>query len=305
MPLPDGKPARLMVITAHPVDAFDNSGGTCAEHLEQGDQVTAVICTSGINIHNERLYDELRKPEAERDPAVLSEASEDYAARKKKEAEDSLGCFGITDVVVLPYEDGRYDIQPGMVEDLEELICDRKPHLIIQQNPMDGLGNFDDHAIIGIATSHAISRAGRARYDRNRTPWQPVEVYLLGVFGVNASPFADQHLRPDVFVDVTRHYRAKVRAHQRIATQGQHIGWGQKRIEGIEGHCGIFAGTSYAEAFVRTTVPVFDTLPINQKRYEDLKLPSAERMRRNHQLLGAFVREADGSFAWGIDPDEV
>ena len=30
MPLPDGSPARLMVITAHPVDAFDSSGGTCA-----------------------------------------------------------------------------------------------------------------------------------------------------------------------------------------------------------------------------------------------------------------------------------
>ena len=66
-----------------------------------------------------------------------------------------------------------------------------------------------------------------------------------GVFGVNSHPYGDSSIRPDVFIDVTRHYEAKVRAHQSIATQGQHVGWGQKRIEG---HCGIFAGTSYAEA---------------------------------------------------------
>ena len=304
MPLPSGSPARIMVITAHPVDAFDNSGGTCAEHIAQGDHVTAVICTSGINIHNERLFDELRKPEAERDPEVLRESSEDYAARKKKEAEDSLGCFGIADVIVLPYEDGTYEIEPGMVDDLERIIRDRKPHLIIQQNPRDATAVRDDHALVGVATSHAISRAGRARYDDSSAPGRPTEVYLLGVFGVNAHVYGD-HARPDVFIDVTRHFEAKVRAHQSISTQGQHIGWGQKRIEGIEGHCGIFAGTSYAEAFVRLKVPVFDTLPINPKHHADLQISSAESMKNNHQLLGAFVKEADGGWAWGVEAEKI
>ncbi len=305
MPLPDGTPARLMVITAHPVDAFDNSGGTCAEHVGQGDHVTAIMCTSGVNTHNERLHDELRKAEADRDPQVMQESTQEYAQRKRKEAEQSLGCFGITDVVVLPYDDGRYDIQPQMVDDLEELICDRKPHLIMQQNPRDGLAQFEDHAIIGVATSHAIARASRPHYGKPRAPWEPVEVYYLGVYGVNAYALSDNSMRPDVFVDVTKHYKAKVQAHQHIASQGQNIGWGQKRIEAIEGHCGIFAGVSYAEAFVRARVPVFTTLPINARRYEDLKLTSAERARKNHQLLGAFVREADGSYAWGIDPAKV
>lgn len=304
MPLPDGNPARLMVITAHPVDAFDNTGGTCAEHIQNGDHVTALICTSGINTHNEKLIDELRKPEAERDSAILSEPPEEYAARKKREAEVSLGCFGITDVVVLPYDDHRYDVQPEMVADIEELICDRKPHVIMQQDPREGVLT-DDHAIIGAATSQAIAAAGTAKYGSSRTPWRPVEVYLLGVYGVNVSLSGPSNLRPDIFIDVTKHYKAKVKAHQSIESQGQHIGWGQKRIEGIEGHCGIFAGVSYAEAFQRTSVPVFTMIPINEKRYEDLKLSSSERMKKNHQLLGAFVKEADGSYAWGIDPDKV
>jgi LmbE family N-acetylglucosaminyl deacetylase len=302
MPLPDGKPARIMVVTAHPVDAFDNTGGTCAEHISQGDHVTAVICTSGIYVHNERLKDELRKPESERDPAVLSESPEAYAARKRDEAEKSLGCFGITDVVLLPYDDGSHALEPGMIEDLEMLIRDRKPHVILQQDPLDGAAVFDDHALVGAATSLAIEAAGRVRFGDPRPPWEPVEVYLLGTYGINTSPFGNRHARVDVFVDVTKHYEAKVRAHQYIVSQGQNIGWGQKRIEGIEGHAGIFAGTSYAEAFVRVTPPVCETLPINRKRYEDLQLSSAERFKKNHQLLGAFVPEADGSYAWGLKP---
>ena len=303
MPLPDGKPARLMVVTAHPVDAFDSSGGTCAEHIAQGDHVTAVICTSGIHTHNEKLLDELRKPEAERDPAILNEPAEIYAARKKEEAEGSLRCFGITDVVVLPYNDGKFALDADMIRDVADLICDRKPHFILQQNPMDGMATYDDHALIGTATQKAIAAAGQARYGDPRPPWRPIEVYIFGVFGINTSPFSSHQTRVDVFVDVTKHVEAKVKAHQFITTQGQHVGWGQKRIEGIEGHCGIFAGTSYAEAFIRVSPPVCETLPISKKRYEDSRLSSAEDMRKNHQLTGAFVREADGSFAWGFKPD--
>ena len=303
MPLPDGKPARLMVITAHPVDAFDNTGGTCAEHAQQGDHVTAVICTSGINIHNERLIDELRKPQSERDPAITGESAQAYGARKREEAEKSLGCFGITDVVVLPYDDGQYVIQPAMVADLEALICDRKPHVILQQDPGDGMVVFDDHAIIGAATYQAMAAAHRPSYGDPRQPWGPIEVYLLGHYPIGTSPFGRQHARVDVFVDVTKHYEAKVRAHQFITTQGTNVGWGQKRLEGIEGHAGIFAGCSYAEAFIRVSPPLYETLPINRRRYEDSKLSAAERFRKRQQLLGAFVPEADGSCVGGRKPD--
>jgi len=98
-------------------------------------------------------------------------------------------------------------------------------------------------------------------------------------------------------VDVTKHVEAKVRAHQFIQTQGQHRGWGQKRIEAIEGHLGVFAGTSYAEAYVRAHPPVVETLPIDNHRFENEKLSSSQQMRRNHQLTGAFIPEADGSSA--------
>ena len=68
------------------------------------------------------------------------------------------------------------------------------PELLDRENPLgpkgepamplpDGKPVRDDHALVGVATGHAISRAGRALYNSDRTPWQPVEVYLLGYSG--------------------------------------------------------------------------------------------------------------------------
>ena len=304
MPLPDGKQARLMVVAAHPCDAFDNTGGTCAEHIAQGDHVTVVICTSGIYTHNERLSDELRKPETERDPQIMAEPPEAYAAQKRAEAEGSLGCFGITDVVVLPYDDHQLTINPDMMKDLEALISDRRPHIIMQQDPVDGGALYDDHALIGVATCKAIQAAATARYADSRKPWCPVEVYFLGVRGINSSPSGiyNKYERVDVFIDVTKHVEAKVRAHQLLASQGQDRSWGQKRVEAIEGHAGIFAGVPYAEAYVRMQSPVCDTLPICANRYANLQMPSADSFGKKCQLLGAFVPEADGSYAGGFKP---
>ncbi len=303
MPLPDGQPARLMVVAAHPADAFDNTGGTCAEHIAQGDHVTVVICTCGIHVHNERLRDELRKPEAERDPAIISETAEDHAERKMQEARESLGCFGITDVVLFTFDDLQSELNPRMIDGLEKMIRDRKPHILMMQDPENNLAVRDDHALIGAATWQAIQGANQVRYGDPRPPWIPVEIYVLGVFGINAALFTRQHRRVDVFVDVTKHVEAKVKAHQFLASQGQDRGWGQKRFEAIEGHAGMFAGASYAECFARFMPPICNTLPVCRQRYEDHQLASAESFRKTHQLLGAFVREADGSFAWGHEPD--
>ncbi len=297
MPLPDSTPARIMVVGAHPVDVFDNTGGTCAEHVAQGDSVTAVICTSGIHTHNERLIDELKKPEGQRDTQVIDEPPEAYAERKRQEAMSSLALFGVEDVVVLSYDDGMWDLNAGMIKDLTEVILDRKPHVMLQQNPGDGAALRDDHALIGVATHHAVVAAAQVRYGDTRACWHVLETYYYGVYGVNAHPFRSPNLPVDLFVDVTNHVEAKVRAHQFIESQGQHRGWGQKRIEAIEGHLGVFAGTSYAEAYVRAQPPVVETLPIDRHRFGNEKLSSSEQMRRNHQLTGAFVPEADGSSA--------
>jgi len=188
MLLPDSTPARIMVEGAHLVDVFDSTGGTCAEHIAQGDSVTAVICTSGIHTHNERLVDELKKPEGQRDSQVIHEPPEAYAERKRQEAMSSLALFGVEDVVILPYDDGMWNLNADMIKDLTEVILDRKPHVMLQQNPGDGAALRDDHALIGVATHHAIVAAAQVRYGDTRPCWHVLGTYYYGVYGVNYFP---------------------------------------------------------------------------------------------------------------------
>ena len=69
---------RFLVVKAHPHD-FTHCAGTCGIHAAQGDSITAVSMTNGVGTHNEKLHDELLKPEAEQDPQILNQTAEDYA----------------------------------------------------------------------------------------------------------------------------------------------------------------------------------------------------------------------------------
>ena len=60
---------RILVVKAHPHD-FTHCAGACGIHAAQGDTVTAVSVTNGAGTHNERLHDELLKPEEEQDAAM-------------------------------------------------------------------------------------------------------------------------------------------------------------------------------------------------------------------------------------------
>ncbi|MBH05365.1 MAG: hypothetical protein CMJ20_03505 [Phycisphaeraceae bacterium] len=42
---------RVLHVGAHPADAFDHAGGTLANHVERGDEVTIVTLTHGVQSH--------------------------------------------------------------------------------------------------------------------------------------------------------------------------------------------------------------------------------------------------------------
>ena len=71
--------------------------GTAGIHVAMGDTVVAASMTNGGRIHNEALFDELRKPEAERDQAVLQRLmdEDDYTTQKAEEFESVGALFGI------------------------------------------------------------------------------------------------------------------------------------------------------------------------------------------------------------------
>ena len=45
---------RILGVNAHPHD-FTHYAGTLGIHASQGDEVTVVSVTPGVNVHNERL----------------------------------------------------------------------------------------------------------------------------------------------------------------------------------------------------------------------------------------------------------
>ena len=118
------EPLRLLVVSAHPHD-FTHCAGTCGIHTARGDSVTVVSVTSGAYTHNEELHDELMKPEAERDPAIINRAPEEYAAGKETELRRACAIFGITDVRILGFpQPFRLEHYPESIEALRDVILD-------------------------------------------------------------------------------------------------------------------------------------------------------------------------------------
>ena len=91
---------RFLVVKAHPHD-FTHCAGTCGVHAAQGDSITVVSMTNGVGTHNERLHDELLKPESEQDPEIINQSADDYARIKEIEFRKVCALFGVTDVRIL------------------------------------------------------------------------------------------------------------------------------------------------------------------------------------------------------------
>ena len=107
---------RILGVNAHPHD-FTHYAGTLGIHASQGDEVTVVSVTPGVNVHNERLADELRKPPEERDPAVMNETPEQYVDIKLDELKRACAVFGITDVRMLDFpEPFRLSTSPEAIQ---------------------------------------------------------------------------------------------------------------------------------------------------------------------------------------------
>ena len=64
--LSDVRRMKIMMICAHPGDAFDDSGGTLCHHIERGDDVIVVLMTTGARSHAAKFTDEKRKPKGQR-----------------------------------------------------------------------------------------------------------------------------------------------------------------------------------------------------------------------------------------------
>ena len=108
--------------------------------------------TSGAATHNERLTEELMKPEGERDPSVLNQArslphltshlpphpdnpltagaqsADEYAEMKELEFRQVCALFGCTDARILPFKDKPFKKSDEAVEAVRNIIYETRPN---------------------------------------------------------------------------------------------------------------------------------------------------------------------------------
>lgn len=279
------EPLRLLVVSAHPHD-FTHCAGTCGIHTARGDSVTVVSVTSGAYTHNEELHDELLKPEAERDPAIINRTPEDYAAGKETELRQACAIFGITDVRILGFpQPFRLENYPESIEALRDVILDVRPHVLITTSPSsDGQrrivsGTRDDHTESVRALMDA--RVMASAYVRHTRPHRIAATYFMGVY------FQRDEL--DFVVDVSDWFEQRVQAEALFESQGHTPAWARRRIDVSVGNTGWFAGTLYGEGFVREGPELLPRIVVSEAA---LSRAAESHAAHRHKIVGEEREDA-------------
>ena len=269
---------RILVVKAHPHD-FTHCSGTCGVHTARGDSVTVVSVTDGVNTHNERLHDELMKPEKERDATIINQTPEEYAEVKAKELYQVCALFGVTDVRFLGYpQPFRVDKTPEVVEMLRDIIYDVHPHVLITQRPYfsgpHGMGSAarDDHTETAIAVHEATGLAATPDYIRRQTPHTIAATYYPGVY------FMPDEI--DFYVDITGWKEQRIQAEILFSSQGHTEAFARKRVEIAAGQMGWAAGREYAEGFARARPEVLPHIIVPKSALERASEPHEKHLRR-------------------------
>ena len=143
------RPARFMVIAAHPDDAEFGPAGTAARWIDEGSEGWLVCCTSGDQGGED--------PDA--DPLVL-------AALRETEQRAAAAVIGYAGVTFLHQPDGALANDLALREQLVREIRTFRPDAVFATDPetlfyRDGGINHTDHRAAGIAAVDAVYPAAR------------------------------------------------------------------------------------------------------------------------------------------------
>ena len=281
---------KILMMCAHPGDAFDDSGGTLCHHVERGDDVIVVIITTGARSHSALFTDEKRKAPGQR--------IEEYAAKTADEIEkikaDKIIAAGkdlkLTDIRFMHAEDDILLVNEPMIKQVAQLIREEKPDLLITHHPMQDGGLLTTHPIVGQIVMLGYEAAG-ARWTRDESlpPHQISQVFFIGT--VNGKHWSLAHIyHPEwkVFVDVEDVVDRKVKALDHLASQRYDGKYARKRAEAVDGWRGTRAEVAYAEDFIPMIPEVYHCLPIQQSTLDAGK-GWTDRINRCTQLLAYKV----------------
>ncbi len=225
------RPARFLVITAHPDDADFGPAATAAAWIDAGSTGRLVCCTSG----------DQGGEDPELDPFAL-------AATREEEQRNAARVVGYDEVRFLGQPDGALANELPLRELLVREIREFRPDAVLTHDPDvlfygDGGVNHTDHRAAGIAAVDAVFPAAR----------NPMAFPALARAGLAAHKVRRLYLfwpeRPTAWVDVSATFERKLAALRCHASQIRDPGAMETRLRSWAGEDGAAIGAAAAEAF--------------------------------------------------------
>jgi LmbE family N-acetylglucosaminyl deacetylase len=184
---------RCLAVAAHPDDIDFASAGTIAFLVAEGWDVAYCLVTDG--------------DAGGFDPAV---ARRDIPAIRRAEQTEAARLLGVTELHWLGHSDGRVSASLELRRDLARVIRTVRPERVICPNPQRSwtsvYASHPDHMAAGEATLDAV-------YPDARNPWAFPELAAAGLEAHSVSEVWVAGVPdPDLVLDVTDHYQAKLAA---------------------------------------------------------------------------------------------
>jgi LmbE family N-acetylglucosaminyl deacetylase len=260
---------KVMAIVCHPADSIDHAGGTLCLHAKQGDAVTVVVCTHGVDSHD------LRRKAAIQSGATEIDDQRTAISRKEREVVDGLAILGVTDVRFLRLRDDLITASTEMIEAIAAQLADVQPHLLLLHNPTEELGF--EHGETAIAALRALNLAQTPRFLKGpATHTFPVQIFFMTMYG-HTNQLAYEGMRHgDVLINITPVVERKVQAMDCLHSQYYTGNLARKCIEAVNGRMGLHAGVPYAEAFQTMEPHVYSHLPTNEYLMQRATTPTSQ-----------------------------
>ena len=273
----------ILAVYPHPADSATEASGTLALHAERGDIVTSVVCTYGERHHMQWLYDEEKKPESERDPAIINVTLQQYRDFKKREAERIADVLGVSELIFLGWTDQEVDFNRERVTQIRDIIMRVRPDIVITHLPIQQGGGENDHPMVGRIVMNALeSAANRVRQFDGIEPYRGVKQVFWSIAGgeeANSRNVLAGGIVCDVWIDTTPVIHKKLYAFDQLVSQGYQGDTARWAVEARDARWGMIAGCAYAEPFLRPAGVTYDYLPMPErvlnKKYVPTDVPDA------------------------------
>jgi LmbE family N-acetylglucosaminyl deacetylase len=190
---------RAMAIMAHPDDTEFTCGGTFAHWIDDGWEITYVLCTLG--------------QKGTHDPDTTPH---EMAVIREKETRAAAQSLGVSKCVFLNHIDGELEVTMDFRRELSAVIRTYKPQVVFTHDPWLHYQIHPDHRAVGFSALDAIAAAR----DRLYFPEQLAQ-------GLEPNRVKDVYLwapeRPNTWMDITDTFERKIAALRQHKSQVSHM----------------------------------------------------------------------------------